>query len=52
MSAPDLRGGAALVVAALAAHGTSVISEIKHIDRGYDSIETVLSGLGANIKRI
>ena len=48
----DLRGGAALVVAALAAEGTSVIDKIYHIDRGYDKIEEVLKITGANIKRI
>lgn len=48
----DLRGGAALVIAALAAQGESVIGEIRHIDRGYDSIESALSSLGASIKRV
>ena len=48
----DLRGGAALVVAALAAEGTSIIDKIYHIDRGYEKIEEVLKTTGANIKRI
>lgn len=48
----DLRGGAALLVAALAAKGTSTISHLEHIDRGYDNIEASLNGLGADIKRI
>lgn len=48
----DLRGGAALVVAALKAQGESIISDIYHIDRGYASIETELEKLGADIKRI
>lgn len=48
----DLRGGAALVVAALKAQGQSVISDIYHIDRGYASIEKELEKLGADIKRI
>lgn len=48
----DLRGGAALVVAALAAEGESVINDIYHIDRGYESLEKNLSLLGADIKRI
>ncbi|MCM1115156.1 MAG: UDP-N-acetylglucosamine 1-carboxyvinyltransferase [Clostridium sp.] len=50
--ATDLRGGAALVVAALAAEGESVIHSIEHIDRGYESIEKNLTLLGADIKRI
>lgn len=50
--APDLRGGAGLVTAALAAEGTSEISAIHHIDRGYEEIEKVLSSIGADIKRI
>lgn len=46
----DLRGGAALVVAGLAAKGTTRIDEIFHIKRGYADIVGDLSGLGANIK--
>lgn len=45
----DLRGGAALVVASLAACGTSVIDEIHHIKRGYENISERLGALGANI---
>ncbi len=48
---PDLRGGAALVVAALAARGESIISGVLHIDRGYEKIEESLSQLGADIVR-
>lgn len=48
----DLRGGAALVVAALAAKGTTVISDIRHIKRGYENIDTSLAILGANIKEV
>lgn len=48
----DLRGGAALVVAALKAQGQSLISDIYHIDRGYAHIEKELEKLGADIKRI
>ena len=51
VQATDLRGGAALVIAALAAHGESRVGEIHHIDRGYEHIETVLSALGADIRR-
>ncbi len=48
----DLRGGAAMVLAALAAHGESEIGAIEHIDRGYQHIEKDLSKLGADIVRI
>lgn len=48
----DIRAGATLVVAALAAHGTSVLQEIDHLDRGYENVDTRLKGLGANIRRI
>ena len=47
----DLRGGAALVIAALAANGESRIDDILHIDRGYESIEHAYSMLGGRIKR-
>ncbi len=46
----DLRGGAALVVAGLAANGTTVVDKIHHIKRGYDDIAARLSALGADIK--
>ncbi|MBR6392671.1 MAG: UDP-N-acetylglucosamine 1-carboxyvinyltransferase [Eubacterium sp.] len=48
----DLRGGAAVVLAALNADGSSEIKNIKHLDRGYENIEIQLSELGADIKRI
>lgn len=48
----DLRGGAALVVAALAAEGTSWIRDLQHIDRGYDRLEYALGRLGAGIQRV
>ena len=48
----DLRGGAAVVIAALAAEGKSVIDNIYHIDRGYEEFEKNLASLGANAKRI
>lgn len=48
----DLRAGAALVLAALAAEGTSRIENIFHIDRGYDHFEVKLQALGAEIKRV
>lgn len=47
----DLRGGAALVVAALAAEGETVIEEITHIDRGYERLTEKLTALGADIRR-
>jgi len=47
----DLRGGAALCVAALAAEGTSRIREIGHIDRGYEDIARDLRALGADVVR-
>ncbi len=52
VQATDLRGGAALIVAALAAGGETEISLVHHIDRGYEYIEKKLSALGAEIKRI
>ncbi|MCL4367597.1 MAG: UDP-N-acetylglucosamine 1-carboxyvinyltransferase, partial [Actinobacteria bacterium] len=48
----DIRSGAALIVAALVAAGTTDISEIYHIDRGYERLEDKLSRLGADIQRI
>lgn len=51
VSATDLRGGAAMVIAGLSAEGITEISDISHIDRGYEAIENVLSALGAEIKR-
>jgi len=52
VSAKDLRGGAALVLAGLAAEGTTIIDNIKHIERGYDNFDLMLQRLGADIKRI
>jgi len=49
--ASDLRGGAALVLGALIAEGTTEISRIYHIDRGYVRLEEKLRALGANIRR-
>jgi len=50
--ATDLRASAALVLAGLVAKGTTKISRIYHIDRGYEKIETKLNSLGADIQRI
>ncbi len=52
VNATDLRAGAALVVAALAAKGTTTIGNIKYIDRGYETIEQKLKILGADIERV
>ena len=52
VEAPDLRAGAALVLAALAASGTTEVGRIGHIDRGYESFEQKLQGLGADIQRV
>lgn len=51
VEATDLRAGAALVIAGLAAQGRTVVEQIHHIDRGYDRIEVMLSRLGARITR-
>lgn len=48
----DLRAGAALVLAALAAKGESVIHRIYHLDRGYERLEAKLSAVGAKIRRM
>ena len=50
--ATDLRASASLILAGLAADGTSELSRVYHIDRGYERIEEKLSGLGARIRRI
>jgi UDP-N-acetylglucosamine 1-carboxyvinyltransferase len=50
--ATDLRASASLVIAAMAAEGTTVIERIYHLDRGYDRMEVKLSAVGANIVRI
>lgn len=47
----DLRGGAALVLAALVAHGETVVGEIHHIDRGYERFCDKLASLGASVRR-
>jgi UDP-N-acetylglucosamine 1-carboxyvinyltransferase len=52
MSSPDIRAGIALLIAAMSANGTSLISNIEQIDRGYEDIEHRLNALGAHIERI
>ncbi len=52
VKAVDLRAGAAVIIAGLAAHGITEIEEIGHIDRGYEHITEKLTALGADIRRI
>ncbi len=52
ISAPDLRAGAALVIAALAAVGYSTVDDIKYIERGYEDFHLKLQGLGAQIELV
>ena len=51
MASPDIRAGIALLIAAMSAKGTSVISNIDQIDRGYEDIDVRLNALGARITR-
>ena len=51
MSSPDIRAGIAMLIAAMSAKGTSVISNIEQIDRGYEEIDVRLNALGARITR-
>ena len=48
----DLRAGAALVLAALAADGETIVNRVYHIDRGYDKLELKLNTVGAQIERV
>jgi UDP-N-acetylglucosamine 1-carboxyvinyltransferase len=52
VESPDIRAGMAMLLAALAAEGKSSIHNIGQIERGYESIETRLRALGANIERV
>lgn len=52
VTAHDLRAGAAMVVAGLAASGTTHITQVAHIDRGYEALEKKLNTLGAKIMRV
>jgi UDP-N-acetylglucosamine 1-carboxyvinyltransferase len=49
--APDLRAGAALVLAGMMAEGETVVSDAQHIDRGYEDLASTLSSLGADVTR-
>jgi len=50
--ASDLRASAALVLAAIAAQGETEVLRIYHLDRGYESLEKKLGGVGARIERV
>ena len=52
VQAPDLRGGAALIIGGLAADGETVVQDVRFIDRGYDDIVGKLQSIGAKIKRV
>lgn len=51
VEAPDIRGGAALVLAGLAARGRTVVTGLEHIDRGHANLESKLRAIGARIER-
>ena len=51
VQAPDLRGGAALLVAGLGAQGATLLSGLHHLDRGYEAVEKTLASVGADIRR-
>lgn len=50
--ATDIRAGAALVLAGLVADGLTTVSDVSHIDRGYQDFVDALTGLGASVRRI
>jgi len=52
VEAPDLRGGAALIIAGLAAEGSTEVRGLHHVDRGYEALEQKLSALGADVRRL
>ena len=52
VSAPDLRAGAALVIAGLAAEGFTIVDDIVYIQRGYENFEEKLRSLGAEIEKV
>ena len=52
VSAPDLRAGAALVIAGLAADGITVVDDIYYIQRGYEELASKLRGIGAQIEKV
>ncbi|MDU4968775.1 MAG: UDP-N-acetylglucosamine 1-carboxyvinyltransferase, partial [Staphylococcus epidermidis] len=52
VKATDLRAAAALILAGLVAEGTTQVTELKHLDRGYVNLHGKLKSLGANIERV
>lgn len=52
VKACDLRAGAAMVIAGLAAQGTTVVSDIKYVERGYENITAKLQGMGADFTKV
>lgn len=52
VKSPDLRGGASLILAALTIKGDTEISNIYHVERGYENIENILRELGADIIKV
>ena len=52
VTAPDLRAGAALVIAGMAAEGITIVDDIHYVQRGYERFEEKLQGLGAKIERV
>ncbi|MBQ9866561.1 MAG: UDP-N-acetylglucosamine 1-carboxyvinyltransferase [Lachnospiraceae bacterium] len=52
ITAPDLRAGAALVIAALAAEGETIVEDTRFVERGYEDFELKLKGLGARIEKV
>jgi UDP-N-acetylglucosamine 1-carboxyvinyltransferase len=51
VEATDLRAGAALILAGIAAEGRTIIEKVSHIDRGYEYVEQMFTKIGANIRR-
>jgi UDP-N-acetylglucosamine 1-carboxyvinyltransferase len=52
MESPDIRAGMAMLIASLAASGTTIIGNVGQIDRGYERIDERLRGLGAGVERV
>ena len=52
VAAPDLRAGAALVIAGLAAEGITIVDDITYVERGYEDMDSKLRNLGALIERV
>ena len=52
VKATDLRAGAAMLIAAMCAHGVSSVEDIQHIERGYENVEEKIRALGADIRRV